>query len=65
VTPAIKNARQAVGDGEIGIYNEAFGDTGTAVLEQHLALGVNGVICKPSAVPIARLCAANSVLTRK
>jgi hypothetical protein len=65
LTRAIKTARQAVGDGEIGIYNEAFGDPGTDVLEQHIALGVNGVICKPSAVPVARLCAAKLVLTGK
>jgi pyruvate,orthophosphate dikinase len=65
ITKAIKSAREAVADGEIGIYNETFGTPGTDTLEQHIALGVNGIICKPGVVPIVRLCAAKSILIGK
>jgi pyruvate,orthophosphate dikinase len=64
MTKAIKYAREAVADGEIGIYNEEFGRPGTDTLERYLALGVNAIICTPSAVPVVRLCAAKSVLAK-
>jgi pyruvate,orthophosphate dikinase len=62
MTKAIKFAREAVATGEIAIYNEGFGDPGNDLIEQYIALGVNGLICKPSSVPIARLFAAKSFI---
>jgi pyruvate,orthophosphate dikinase len=59
---AIKAAREAAPQGEVVIYNEDFGKPGTDLLEQYIAVGVNGLICKPAVVPIARLAAAKSVL---
>jgi pyruvate,orthophosphate dikinase len=57
---AIQAAKQAKPDAEIAFYNEDFGDPDT--LQTYIALGVNGIICKPKAVPIARLGAAKSIL---
>jgi pyruvate,orthophosphate dikinase len=62
---AIKGARDAVPAGEVGIYNEEFGNPGTDLLNQYITLGVNGIICKPLSVPIARLTAAKSLLVGK
>jgi hypothetical protein len=57
---AINAAKLAKPDGEIAFYNEDFGNPDT--LQTYIALGVNGVICKPEAVPMARLGAAKFIL---
>jgi pyruvate,orthophosphate dikinase len=57
---AVEGAKQAKSDGEIGIYNEEFGNP--EVLASYIGLGINGIICKPNAVPIARLGAAKALL---
>jgi pyruvate,orthophosphate dikinase len=60
MSKAIQAAKQAKPEGEIAFYNDDFGNPDT--LQTYIALGVNGVICKPDAVPIARLGAAKSIL---
>ena len=47
-------------DGIVGIYDDGFADP--LVFKRFIGYGINSFICKPEAVPIVRLCAAQTVL---
>ena len=56
----ITEAREAKQDAVVGIYDDDFANPQT--FRQYYDYGINSFICKPEAVPIARLCAAQTVL---
>ena len=56
----VSEARAAREDGIVGIYDDGFADP--LVFKRFIGYGINSFICKPEAVPIVRLCAAQTVL---
>ena len=63
MTKCISEAREAKEGSVVGIYNEDFANPQT--FTKYIQFGINAFICKPPAVPIARLCAAKTLLADK
>ena len=56
-------AKQTKADGEFAIFNKDFNDP--KVIDHYKEYNINSFICTPPAVPIARLCAAKSLLAKQ
>lgn len=56
-------AKQNKADGEVGLFSEEFNNP--KVIEKYTELGINSFICRPQAVPIARLCAAKNLIGKE
>lgn len=57
------DAKQSKADGEIGLFSEEFNNPN--VIKKYTDIGINSFICRPQAVPIARLCAAKNLIEKQ
>ena len=60
MTKCISEARATKDDSVVGFYHDDFANPQT--FTKYIQYGINSFICKPPAVPIARLCAAKTLL---